>query len=283
MELNINTSCTLCGKCVKICPAHIFKIDQGAVTVVNFETCIVCGHCAGVCPSTAIEHSEFPPQKVHPIDYEALPTPEQLLLLMRSRRSNRAFSTKPVPTTFIDLIIEAAHRAPTGSNVQNVSFTIVTDPKKVRAIAQNTITIFSKIAKKLRNPILKPILKLAMPKVYKMLPLFDKLKTEFETGTDGILRGATTVIFFHTPTKSRLGVQDCNLAFQNGSLMAENLAVSQVYLGFVLIGNKTASKKHKLENILGIDGQINAAMGIGMPQFRFENYIDRKDAVVTKI
>lgn len=112
--------CIKCSKCVRVCPAAIFvqPTPTSEVEVHNRENCIECGHCAAVCPTGAVKHSEFPPEKVFPVDRSELPTPEQLLLLIRSRRSNRAFTDKPVPDNLLELIVEAAYRAPTASNKQ---------------------------------------------------------------------------------------------------------------------------------------------------------------------
>lgn len=283
MEISIKESCIKCGRCVKICPAHLFTIEAGVVQIPTTDGCIVCGHCVGVCENGSVCHSEFPVNKIHSIDYDSMPSAEQVLSLICSRRSNRAFSKQAVPTAYLDLILQAAHRAPTGSNAQNLKYTVVTNPEKIRQVAKITVDTFWDVACKLRNPFLKPLLKLVMPSVYKMLPMFDRLKADFDSGGDPILRGATTLIFIHNPASSRLGVQDCNLAYQNGSIMAQSLGVSQVYLGFVLMGIKQDKSKRRIAAALGIDGEINAAMGIGMPQFQFANYIDRRPIEVSKI
>ena len=41
--------------------------------------------------------------------------------------------------------------------------------------------------------------------------------------------------------------------------------------------------KGTLANMLGINGTIHAAMALGMPEFRFSNYIDKKDRVETDL
>ena len=41
--------------------------------------------------------------------------------------------------------------------------------------------------------------------------------------------------------------------------------------------------KGTLANMLGINGTIHAAMALGMPEFRFSNYIDKKDTVETDL
>jgi len=285
VEISINAAnCIKCGKCVKVCPSKIISqsSSDSHATVESSKGCIVCGHCMAVCPTDSVIHSEFPADKVHSLDYALYPSAEQMMLLMKSRRSNRVFSKKPVPAETLDLILEAAHRAPTASNMQQVSFTMVTDPEKIRLITEFTVGVLSKAVKKLTNPLMKPFLKRIMPAAYRYVPLFGRLKKELAIGNDPIIRKATAVMLIHTPKINRFGYADANLAYQNGSLMAETLGVSQFYLGFVCAAIKQ-DKKGSLAKLLGIDGTIHAAMALGMPVFRYSSYIDRKEIEVTKM
>lgn len=277
-------SCIRCGKCVRVCPSKIFTqpASGGEIGLQGIGSCIVCGHCVAVCPTGSVEHGDFPPQKVHPVDRELLPLPEQVMLLCKARRSNRAFTAKPVPEETLDRILEAAHRAPTASNLQRVAFTLVTDPEKLHAISAFTVGVFASILRKLENPLLKPVLKRIAPQLYGYVPHFKRLISEFDKGNDLILRGATAVILIHTPSESRFGCQDANLAYQNGSLMAESLGVAQFYTGFVCSAVEQ-DRNRRLAKMLGISGKIHAGMALGIPAFRYPNYIDRKDINVTKL
>ena len=277
-------SCIRCGKCVRVCPSKIFTqpASGGEIGLQGIGSCIVCGHCVAVCPTGSVEHGDFPPQKVHPVDRELLPSPEQVMLLCKARRSNRAFPAKPVPEETLDRILEAAHRAPTASNLQRVAFTLVTDPEKLHAISAFTVGVFASILRKLENPLLKPVLKRIAPQLYGYVPHFKRLISEFDKGNDLILRGATAVILINTPSESRFGCQDANLAYQNGSLMAESLGVAQFYTGFVCSAVEQ-DRNRRLAKMLGISGKIRAGMALGIPAFRYPNYIDRKDINVTKL
>ena len=277
-------SCIRCGKCVRVCPSKIFTqpASGGEIGLQGIGSCIVCGHCVAVCPTGSVEHGDFPPQKVHPVDRELLPSPEQVMLLCKARRSNRAFTAKPVPEETLDRILEAAHRAPTASNLQRVAFTLVTDPEKLHAISAFTVGVFASILRKLENPLLKPVLKRIAPQLYGYVPHFKRLISEFDKGNDLILRGATAVILIHMPSESRFGCQDANLAYQNGSLMAESLGVAQFYTGFVCSAVEQ-DRNRRLAKMLGISGKIRAGMALGIPAFRYPNYIDRKDINVTKL
>lgn len=283
IDLNQST-CIKCGKCVKICPSVIFvqKETKKEVEVQNITSCIGCGHCVAVCPTNSVIHSEFPEEKIHPIDYSQLPTPEQMMLLLETRRSNRTITTKPIPIEMLDKILQAAHRAPTASNSQSVSFTLITDPEKLLQVSTYTIGVFDKVLKKLQFPLLKPILKQIIPSIYNYIPLFERLKKDHNSGKDPILRNATALLLIHTPKSNRFGIEDANLAYQNASLMAECLGVSQIYMGFVLTAIKQENK-NTLEKLVGIEGKIHAIMALGMPSFRYPNYMDRNDIIVNKI
>ena len=64
--------------------------------------------------------------------------------------------------------------------------------------------------------------------------------------------------------------------------LAEALGVSQIYMGFVLTAVRQ-DRKAKLAAMLGLgDRRICAVMALGMPQFRYPNYIDRAPAPVTR-
>lgn len=279
LSLSIDqTTCIKCGKCVRVCPVKIF-VQESKDSIVSpeaIENCISCGHCVAVCPTKSVIHSVFPESKVHAIDYNQMPTPDQVMLLCKARRSNRAFSKKPVPKEFLNQIVEAAHRAPTASNIQEVAFLLVTDPEKIKLMSEFTLDTFDKALRKLENPLLKPLLKKVMPDAYKYVPTFKALKEQYTLGNDMIMRGATSALIIYTPKKNRFGIIDCNLAYQNASLMAESLGVSQFYMGFVYSATKQ-SGGDKLAGLLGLDGTIHAAMAMGMPSFRYPNYIDKKD------
>jgi nitroreductase len=65
-----------------------------------------------------------------PMDYD------NLLELLKKRRSTRRYVTDPVPDEAIDKIIEAARWAPSGFNQQPWEFVVVKDPKLKKGIVE---------------------------------------------------------------------------------------------------------------------------------------------------
>jgi len=269
--------CIRCGRCVKVCPSLVFeqKTKGADVRVAAPENCIVCGHCVAACPAAAVVHSEFPADKVHPVDRAQLPSPEQLLLLCRARRSNRALTRKPVPQEVIDRILEAAHAAPTASNLQQVGYTVLTGPDDLRFVVEYTLGFCRRMLRLLEMPVLGPVIRRFVKGSDRYRATFHRLLDEYAQGRDRILRGATALVLIHAPAENRFGAIDCQLAYQNGSLMAEALGVSQIYTGFVLTASH-ADRKSRLARRFGIRGKIQAGMALGMPEFLFPNSIDKR-------
>ncbi|NDW08873.1 4Fe-4S dicluster domain-containing protein [Dysgonomonas sp. 520] len=275
-------TCIKCGKCVKVCPAYILaqEAPKDEIGLRNVQTCIACGHCVAVCPSDSVIHSEFPAYKVHTLKRDILPTPEQVMELCRARRSNRAFLSSAVPEEYLRQIVDAAHLAPTASNGQEVGFTLITNPDLLKQIADITINTFEATVKKITNPFINPFINLIVPGAKEAVPTLNAVITKHKSGIDAILRGAKAVLLIHTPNSSNFGRQDANLAYQNASLMAESLGVSQFYTGYVCIAIDL-DKKRRLAKLLNIEGNIHAGMALSMPAFKFPKYTDRKELNLT--
>jgi len=250
----------------------------GAIRIPAPENCIGCGHCAAACPTASVDHELFPPERIHAIVRTQLPSPEQLMLLMKARRSNRDLKRQPVPRELLDAILEAAHRAPTASNLQGVGFTVVTDPGELRFAIEYTLGFCRRMLRLLEMPLLGALVRRFVKGADRYRATFHRLIDEYEQhGRDRILRGATALILFHSA--DRFGAIDCQLAYQNGSLMAEALGVSQIYTGFLLTALR-ADRKNRLARHFGIEGAIHAGMALGMPAYAYPNYIDKRPADV---
>jgi iodotyrosine deiodinase len=75
-----------------------------------------------------------------PLEFEHLSIEEQLLRAhefesrMRTRRTVRKFSSRPVPRELIEIALRIASRAPSGANQQPWRFVVVSDPELKRKI-----------------------------------------------------------------------------------------------------------------------------------------------------
>lgn len=272
-----NEDCIRCRRCERSCPAGIFAWEDGKMQVQKEQYCIRCGHCADICPSKAVVHTLFPESTMHDYALKDLPSPDQVELLLKARRSNRSFTAQPVPQESLNRIIEAAYAAPTAQNTRNIQVVAVTDSGLLHTLSALTVDTFAESAKVLENPFVKCFLHKKLAHVYAMIPKLTAMHRKFHEGKgDPVLHRAKVALFFCAPPKSRYGCADCNLAYQNASLMAESLGVAQFYTGFVLSSMKYDRKEriHKMLHLTNV--KIFAGMALGMPEFRFERYTDRQ-------
>lgn len=113
--------CIGCGKCAKDCIARSIRIRDGKARA--REGCLLCGHCVSICPKGAVSIS----------DYEEQPcaagngtiTPDQILELIRSRRSIRRYTDSPVTQEELEKLIQAGSHTATAKNMQEIGYVFV--------------------------------------------------------------------------------------------------------------------------------------------------------------
>lgn len=272
--------CRQCGLCAQVCPSGVLDTggQGGATTVGHPERCIECGHCIDVCAQDAIQHEAFPQDKIHEVNRALLPSPESVLELIRSRRSNRTITKKDIPQASLDMILEAAGYAPTAENSRLVRLHLITEQDGVQAVEDATMGFFMRLARILMNPVVKCLLRPFIKKLYDEAPALLAMNEEWKRGKRPATCEAKALLAFTAPKGYDFGWQDCNLAYQNASLMAESLGVSQIYMGFVatalkMMGDKRAGKLFGLPK----GEKVFALMALGMPAVQYRKYVDRRD------
>ncbi len=277
-EIQINSEkCLRCARCITVCPAAVFVGGKGEVPEVErAESCIACGHCMDVCTGDAIVHSLFPAKMVHEIRTELLPTPQQLMELLRSRRSNRALTDKPVPEEVLKDILEAARYAPTAENSRRVTVTVIQDIAQLQQLEDSVMCFFLFLKKLLMNPIVKPLTKCLLPDLYKEAPELERFEKRWRAGERPCSCNGTILLAFSAPVGYDFAKDDCNLAYQNASLMAESHGISQIYMGLIQTALQFMGQS-KARRMLGLSKghKVCALMALGLPAFRYKRYTVR--------
>jgi nitroreductase/NAD-dependent dihydropyrimidine dehydrogenase PreA subunit len=279
--------CKKDGICARVCPANIFvQREKLAIPdLVDEETCIACGHCVGVCPQNAIQHTEFPPTTTRAIQFEQLPTPDQVLELLKSRRSIRAFRDKPVAKDTLETIIDGARFAPSGHNSQSTEYLVVQDKAVLSQVTATVIEYLKFEIKRFSNPLFKTVALLANRESAESglheIPGFRKKVQKFEAGADPILNGAPVLLAFHARRTDGYGNVNTQLALQNASLVAHALGIGHFYTGWVLAPCRAPMARawnRRIPNLLGIpaDNNLHGALALGYPIPKFKNMIERK-------
>jgi nitroreductase/NAD-dependent dihydropyrimidine dehydrogenase PreA subunit len=274
--------CKRDGFCVMACPVEIFQQkEKGALPELDrVGMCIDCGHCVAVCPSGALSHDRYPEGTVHPVSTEDLPSYEQVLALVRARRSKRRFKDKPVERADIERVLEAARFAPSGHNAQPVHFVVVQDKNALHKIGTLTADGLQKMMKPFKSPVSRAVMRLMMGRekvdqLAKLAPEMDGLAELFRSGKDLILNDAPALIVFHADSGGATPSIDANLALQNASLAAEAAGLGCFYGGFVLFA---CSRGRAIQDFLSLpkEHHVYGVLALGYPKLKYGNWPERK-------
>ncbi|MFC1879511.1 nitroreductase family protein, partial [Chloroflexota bacterium] len=216
--------CKKDGLCAMVCPQGIF-VQREKLTIpelVDEKGCIACGQCVAICPQGAICHSEFPSTEIRAIQFEKMPTTEQVMALLKTRRSIRVFRDKPLAKETIERIIDGARFAPSGHNSQSTEFLVVQDKAVLNKVSAMVIEYLKFEIRRFGNPLFRTLALLADREMAESglheIPGFKRMIQMFESGADPILNGAPALLAFHA--RRTVGFADVNaqLALQNASL-----------------------------------------------------------------
>lgn len=117
--------CTGCGLCVKDCVSCNLVVEEGLAR--PLDACFNCGHCVAICPHGAPSIPEYPATCVeYDADTFAVPT-ENLLNMVKFRRSIRDFEKRPVSMGDLHVLMDAAAHMPTAKNAQSCRFVFIQD------------------------------------------------------------------------------------------------------------------------------------------------------------
>lgn len=277
IKIGVNASlCRHCSRCVQVCPASVLEwTEERMPQMRHAEQCIGCGHCVDVCETDALQHSLFPPERIHIVRRKLMPSPESLMELLRARRSNRTITDCPVPQEILDNLLEAARYAPTAENTRRVKVTVL-EGESLHELENVVMRFFLRLAKILMARPVRPLTKVLLPDLYGEAPELERFRKRWEGGELPCCCNASCVLVFSAPAGYDFAWQDCNLAYQNASLMAEAHGVSQVYLGLVQTALRFMSRK-KVSRLLDLpEGHVpRAFMAIGIPRFLYSRYTER--------
>jgi nitroreductase len=217
---------------------------------------------------------------VSSVNSDALPNYDQVLELVRSRRSRRLFRDEPVDATLIDNVLEAARFSPSGHNAQSTEFVVVRGSDDVQAIGLMTSMALKRMVSPFRSPVGRMIMRLIMGRrgadyVADLAPELEHVASAFEEGTDGILHEAPALVLFCADSVGGFMASiNANLALQNATLAAEALGLGCFYAGFLLIASQrdVSIAKHVR---LPPTHKIYGALALGHPVLKFSKWPDR--------
>ena len=285
--------CVGCGLCLRVCPADTLDLAGGKAVVAGAES-LACGHCAAVCPEAAVTVEALDPGLADFATFTADPRwlpPGRfdlpgLVRLMASRRSCRNFTEAGVSLDQLEDLVKIGISAPSGSNCQPWTFTLLPDRSSVLALAREVGEFFARLNRQAERAWLRRLLRLAgRPELefyfrnyYKSVA--ENLREWEETGRDRLFHAAPAAIVVASRPAS-CPVEDCLLA--SGQIL---LAAHAMGLGTCLIGFAVSALQHDRRMAgrlgLGADETVRAVIALGHPDERYRRPAGRRPVTVRR-
>lgn len=135
--------CIRCGLCIKDCFIGCLGFNEDKIPTYlpgMVQNCAGCQHCMSVCPKGALSFGGLKPDDMQK---PVFANPDDMLGMIKSRRSVRSYKQKNVPAEKIEKIKEMLSYPPTGGNLDNLHFTIVGSKEKMDEIRKTTYDAIS--------------------------------------------------------------------------------------------------------------------------------------------
>jgi len=292
-KIDINrTLCNGCGICVKVCPAQAFKLIAEQAELCG-SCSFACDHCAAACPQAAItvqfkeereafDFSSFAEKRA--VDHPEI-SPEALVAMMRARRSCRVYEKLPVEPRILEDLVKIGLTAPSGTNSQLWSFTIIDSRSKMLAFGKSIAAFFGTMNRRAENGWLRRFLKLCgQPELdiyYR--EYYESVKQALsqwhEEEVDRLFHGAQAAILIGAQPDSSCPQEDALLAAQNILLGAQALGLGSCLIGFAV---EALRRDQKIKTALKIPAaeKIYAVIALGYPAISFPRPAGRRTVPV---
>jgi nitroreductase/Pyruvate/2-oxoacid:ferredoxin oxidoreductase delta subunit len=267
------SKCIGCTSCIKVCPFKIISM-QDKKAVLSSGRCLACGHCAAVCPVDAINVGDIADESSHfstfQVDKKWLAQGEfdmvLLARLMGSRRSCRNFKDKAVDRTILEDLVKFGITAPSGSNAQLWTFTLLPTRKAVLALREHVHNFYENLIKMTESQYPSPEY---VAVIENMLSAWTNKKVDI------MFHAAPAAIIVGSKQGANCAAEDALLATQNMLLAAHGMGLGTCLIGFAAV---TMKQDITIKRTLGIpdDETVYSVIVLGYPNETYRLIAGRK-------
>ncbi|BBO68451.1 nitroreductase [Desulfosarcina alkanivorans] len=285
-------ACIGCGLCVPVCPKETLGLNDGKAAVIGTES-LGCDHCAAACPvdairvtavDAALSHFQTFAADTRWIAHGRFDT-AALVNLMGSRRSCRNFSGRPVGRSLLEDLVHVGVTAPSGTNCQPWTFTILPDRDAVDRLGRRVGDFFRQTNRMAENRWLRTGLKLVgrpeLDAYYRLhYPTVKMGLAAWDRGErDLLFHGATAVIVVSADDDASCPSEDAMLATGNMLLAAHAMGLGSCLIGFVI---EAMRRQRSIVRMLGIPDHETpyAVIALGWPDETYQRVAGRKAALI---
>ncbi len=287
MTVSINQElCRACGICGEVCPRYvpvIVETDGLKATVISPERaalCMECGHCAAVCPQDAFEIECFSRREFEPASGTGIDS-DQLLSLVRERRSVRRYRDEPVPREVIDRMINAAGSSPTGTGSMTTGVIVIDEKETLAALSELAYRMYEGLEKDLKNPVARFFIRrragekrLRTLQDFVMPGMHWYIRWYREGKSNEIFRDCPALVLFHSPVFEPSGEENCLLAAFHAVMMAQTMDLGTCLNGLI---PPACNRVPEIRKLIGLpEGrEVYASITMGFPKYPFRRIVPR--------
>jgi len=259
------------------------------VATVTGTLSLGCGQCAAVCPEDAVQVGLVDPDATrlatipHADGYVAPGEHDTaaLVRLMRSRRSCRSFRKRPVDRATLEDLVRIGTLAPSGTNDQRWTFTVVPERAAVHQLGEVVARFYARLNRLARKgPVRWAARLVGRPELEQYYrehyeTVAEGLRQWSEEGRDRLFHGAPAVILVGAQGKGSCPSEDALLATGNIILAAHAMGLGTCLVGFVI---EAMRHDASLKTALGIPKHepVYAAIALGWPKIRYHRPAGRR-------
>ncbi|NTV13593.1 MAG: 4Fe-4S binding protein [Desulfobulbaceae bacterium] len=284
--------CSGCGQCLAVCPDRTISMVAGKAAVTGAH-CLACGHCLAVCPTGAVSVAAIATDSLYFHSFTLEPgwlpwgefSPAHLVRLLASRRSCRNYKDEPVSRELLLDLVKAGTTAPSGTNSQGWTFTILSQRQQVAELGGQIAGFFEKLNRLAANPYARLLSRLsggdALGRYYRRYfqSIAEGLREWRQEGRDLLFHGAPAAIVVGGRPEASCPAEDALLATQNILLTAHALGLGSCLIGFAVAA---LERQPALKDSLGIPRteKVYAVVALGWPAEKYQRLCGRKEAVI---
>jgi nitroreductase/NAD-dependent dihydropyrimidine dehydrogenase PreA subunit len=272
--------CNVCSVCIQTSRTCFSKKGGRIEIEADDKTCMLCGHCVAACPSAAITHNIMGMSNFPAIEKGKLIRTDDLVRLIRERRSHRSFTKKKLRKQDIEKLVDTVRYAPTGHNDQTVELIIIQNPERRKSLSDLAVDFCAVIAKQNAEKLasLRANGKGSPEEIAQLEEVVEfrrMLVQARDAGFDPLLYEAPAVAIFHSTTQTATPKDNCVIAATTMGLLARTMGLATTYIAlFEHAGNYYAPLRDELGLPQG--HKVFSVLVIGYPKIKYLRAVDRK-------
>lgn len=240
------------------CTGKFWDEEDRIVFDDRWHSCILCGHCIAVCPTEAILYENMGSE---PYTFEGIKNVpgyvpyEKIFNFINAIRSTRQYKKDKVPDELLKKVVRAMQIAPTGSNMRDQNFKVITD---------------SELIKSLGIAVMDERMKLVVDDP----AMIERLKISEQRYGVPLYHDAPALIIMYCSGTNSIDHYNIGIAVTYGRLIAHSLGLGTVWNGYT----SGIFEQHKeIMKIAGVRGKSWGVLEVGYPVVQYERVPPRPE------